>query len=461
MKKNIKFGFILFYTIIYGINSEILSDELKKLENLVSSHPETKSLSIQVLSKISDSNHSDVYPDPKIGIVYKNYPYNRELKRTPTDPNTPGMTGIEYSISQPIPFPGKKTNERKIKLAEVNEVKEESALKTSSFIEKFLNLKLNADIQEKRMIYLKEMSELYKSLGRVSGASYITGKTDFDTSNMYHLDSLMISEKAKEAEYTLAGINSDLAYYLPYLDSKEKMNLEQLFVELETDLEQVNRISPDFGEHPLVKLSNSIREKRIREKTRGDQDHYPDFEVFASYLKRKNIQYMFDGGYLGNYSIMDSTEYRGDLFSMGATMKIPVWSLSKNSDLQDQNRKKIQEAELFLEKTELLLQTEWKKNISLYYGIKERHSMLSGEHITILEKSLNSIKANYQAGKGNYEKIAKIKSEYLKAKIEMEELRGRQYSILITLGSLMGKYSQLFTDQLFNPNGENNANVSN
>ena len=146
---------------------------------------------------------------------------------------------------------------------------------------------------------------------------------------------------------------------------------------------------------------------------------------------------------------------------MGATMKIPVWSLSKNSDLQDQNRKKIQEAELFLEKTELLLQTEWKKNISLYYGIKERHSMLSGEHITILEKSLNSTKANYQAGKGNYEKIAKIKSEYLKAKIEMEELRGRQYSILITLGSLMGKYSQLFTDQLFNPNGENNANVSN
>ena len=45
-----------------------------QLENLISLHPEIKSLDAELNSKRANAGHETTYPDPKIGVAFRNYP---------------------------------------------------------------------------------------------------------------------------------------------------------------------------------------------------------------------------------------------------------------------------------------------------------------------------------------------------------------------------------------------------
>ncbi|EOQ95980.1 hypothetical protein LEP1GSC195_2419 [Leptospira wolbachii serovar Codice str. CDC] len=85
-----------------------------KIQMLLGSHPELLVKYLESKEKHHRSEHADVYPDPKFGFAYRSYPYRGDVTRERSRPDTPGMTGNEYSISQEIPFPGKLDLEKQI-----------------------------------------------------------------------------------------------------------------------------------------------------------------------------------------------------------------------------------------------------------------------------------------------------------------------------------------------------------
>jgi outer membrane protein, heavy metal efflux system len=425
-----------------------------QIRNLLVSHPEIQGYLSKFRSKKFDENHSDVYPDPKFGIAYRNYPYNKKLIRKDSNADTPSMTGMEYTVSQEIPFPGKLDLIRKNKKNEIQEIDTENSLKVSNFIENYLTLKIQYFLNQKRLNHYRSLKEILISLSKIKSASYIAGKSDLSSSNQYNIDAIVMDQKIKEAEYNISSIEASIEYYETTKELKDFL-IKEYIIFLDLESKKFNKIQSD-DYHPILKLAEIFQQKSLIEKKQANIEHFPDSEVFVSYLKRKNIQYVFDGGYIGDYSIMDTTEFRGDLFSFGITMKIPVWSNVKNHSLSKRSSENLKGSEFNYNRTKLWLYTERKKNLALYQGLKDRYKLLSEDHIKILDKSLSSLKANYQSGKGNFESLGKLKIEYYKTLLEQEDIAEKKYLVLINLCSLYSVFSDYYIEIVQGVENESN-----
>ncbi|MDX1957235.1 MAG: transporter, partial [Leptospiraceae bacterium] len=86
------------FLFIFQLTTVVYSEELDMvLNNLIETHPEIQSIKSELKSKRANAEHDTTYPDPKIGVAFRNYP-TRSYSLNDRAYDTPSMTGIEYSI---------------------------------------------------------------------------------------------------------------------------------------------------------------------------------------------------------------------------------------------------------------------------------------------------------------------------------------------------------------------------
>jgi cobalt-zinc-cadmium efflux system outer membrane protein len=90
-------------------------------------------------------------------------------------------------------------------------------------------------------------------------------------------------------------------------------------------------------ENPNYKLASVAIERAKNESKLSSILHAPDTEIFFAYMKRRNQIVTVDNGPL-DYRIMDNTEYRGNLFSFGINVRVPVWSFFSSHDLKERSQ---------------------------------------------------------------------------------------------------------------------------
>ncbi len=407
-------------------------------ETLLKDHPEIRALDSELKSKKSDGDHKTTYPDPKIGFAYRNYPYSRDGRFIDSKPNTPTMTGIEYSISQEIPFPGKLTMEGKIGKLAALEFEHFSKLQKNKFLKEFYLLLLRLHLTENKIAWNKSASEIISSIEKISKANYSAGKNPYVQVLKNKINLTMTKDKGIELALTKDSLKSSIKYFSdPVQIDFDKIHKNDIIKFLNSKKDEM--ASDDFKklENQLVKnpnllLSETTLQKNKQEEKLAKLSHLPETEVFFSYMKRRDQKFALDSGPL-DYKIMDSTEFRGDLMSFGLTMRVPVWSMLTKSHLSDREEERVKAGSSENQKRFIELETVFKNAITLYNGADNQLKLHDEFLIPQLKQAQIAQSAVYQNRKSDLSETLELKLEFYNSHFVREDLLEKKYTSLLTI----------------------------
>ncbi|PJZ44694.1 TolC family protein [Leptospira brenneri] len=404
-----------------------------KIRLLLGSHPELLVKFLESREKRHRSEHADVYPDPKIGFAYRSYPYRGDISRDRSRPDTPGMTGNEYSFSQEIPFPGKLDLEKQIiqKDSELDHFNAEWI--QNQFIRNYFETILIRSALLREIADLESLGKSITTGTRLESNQYSAGKTNISGT----LRILNLKEKIKDRlllrNTQLSELISKTSYFS--LDQSSYLISEEEILKYLSQKE--NGLTKDYSEmditnSPYLRYAEVNVEKAEVEAKKEKILHYPETELFISYMQRRKKPFLLDSGPL-SYSIMDNPEFSGDLWSAGITLRIPVWSLAKAGELDRSNVIKVNRMQLEKTKQKYFLETELKTSVQAWMGNKERSENFQNSVLPTYKKSISSSTLAYARGDLSLTEIYQFLTESMEVKSSSHEVSLNRWLSLIKI----------------------------
>lgn len=160
-------------------------------------------------------------------------------------------------------------------------------------------------------------------------------------------------------------------------------------------------------------------------------------------MKRKPQTFALDSGPL-NYSLMDTTEYRGDLFSFGVNMRVPVWSALKWNSITGETEHLAEVGKDSVDKTRAQMVSEINRGIEVIRGTSNQIQIIEKKLIPEMEKAARASASLYAPGKANLQDTLLAQTEVLNAKIRLEDLRERKNESILNMLKLL---SIIYQDQ--------------
>ncbi|WCL50468.1 TolC family protein [Leptospira sp. GIMC2001] len=388
---------------IYIFSTSLSADDRSNLQALLTGHPELESIRNELISLRFESNHADVYPDPKIGYALVNMPRRDGFTATPRNQrDSPMMSGQEFSISQEIPYPGKLDAESRLALRKSESFQIYMQVVENQFVASFIREWINQkNLQEEYNLRIK-IHNLYKTLENILKSSdnkkeFLKVRNESLSSEKKILEIKTELDKSKDAiEYYKSN---DKSIYLEINQINLYGVLDNLYNELsstiESDINNLAERSPD------IRLSQSeVNVSKLSQELDGIR-HYPDMEIFLSYLKR-NINR------LPEFNPTDPAmneiypqEYRGDLISFGVSFRIPVWSLAKQKDLNNASMANYQKSQSIAETKRKRIHNILKLSLNEFNNQSKQLEFYDKKLITGLRGSYSSYQASYSASQGD------------------------------------------------------------
>jgi outer membrane protein TolC len=413
------------------------------LHILATEHPEAKSLFLSSSAHKAHADASGILPDPKIGFAYRNYPTKYGYALNDRELNTPTMTGMEFSVAQEFPYPGKLGTE--IKVAHYQHSQANLIyLDGINFLASEMLLELNKsrkthermEINDRIIVLLnaqKSIVDGYYSSGMAPQTQLLKAaivKTEALSRNIEY------KTQARESEARIGY------FLLPEKISRKDLNQ----LDLDAYLELSQKYFLELSEKKSATIESSPKylifaedEKRLKEQAHLTKFNIaPQTEVFFSYMKRRPQTFALDQGPL-DVRFMDVTEYRGDLFSFGLNMRVPVWSALNWDSITEETEQNAKAGVISKERVIIQLTSEFDKGISTINGTREQIEILEKNLIPQLEKSVTASMSLYGPGKANLQESILSKVEVLNAKIKLIELQEKRNEAILELLRLIGK----------------------
>ncbi|TGK13297.1 TolC family protein [Leptospira stimsonii] len=437
----------IYYTIlIYFFSFSIFAegkDVRSILELVAKEHPEAKSLGHLTHAHQSHSDATGILPDPKIGVAYRNFPTRNGYSLNDRPLDTPTMTGVEFSLSQEFPFPGKLGSEQKISIY----MEKEAGFRYLSGINRLLGDFLSKLNRFQRLQNKKELNskilQILSSQKNISESYYSSGNVSLAGSIKASIAKTESFEKETEYNTNLKDLFSQLSYFriqdkLSFEDFSS-LDLDRYFKENESKIlsfansfESAARANPDYR-------SFLTEEKRLKESAKLSKlSLLPQTEVFVSYMNRRNQNFSIDRGPL-DYRIMDTTEYRGDLFSFGINMRIPVWSALKWESITGQYEREADAGKESAEKVKMQVISDLNRNFELIRGYETQIEIIQRKLIPELERAVRANASLYVPGKASPLDILSTQVEVIQARIRKEDLIERKNESFINILQILSQ----------------------
>ncbi|MCB1173368.1 MAG: TolC family protein [Leptospiraceae bacterium] len=283
------------------------------------SHPRIRSLGQNLQSANQKALYQDYrYPDPAFGVAYSNIPYKKDLRfqrdRTP-------MSGIEFRLSQPIPFPGKLGLDADISHIQSHIARLQLEQGKNQLIAEWLRTLVDYHWLQAQFQWTQTMQQKIKLMADSARNYYAIGRLSLDQVQFASITSDQYKDKLVLLEGQLQSRQSSYRYF-DQTDSPQSP-LDQLSrdLELQKYLDTIKKAANDprldLKESSLTFALQQALARQAEKKTRRAQLNYlPDSELFASYRKREFV---------------DNDPVAGeDFISFGITMKIPLWTALSN-----------------------------------------------------------------------------------------------------------------------------------
>ena len=433
---------------IFHLTMVIHSQEMDtQLENLISAHPEIQSLNAELNSKRANAGHETTYPDPKIGVAFRNYP-TRSYSFNDRAYDTPSMTGIEYSISQEIPFPGRLTLQGKVSKLNEMEFLHFSRSRKNQFLLEYLTQLIRLKTTERKILLNSLIRKTLESQKVISSSTFATGNSALSKTLKLQVEVTRSEERGIEYDRDKKTSLASLEYF-----KTESSNLSKIleadtgkYLSEKANFIKLNKenLKQNLVENPNYKLASVAIERAKNESKLSSLLHAPDTEIFFAYMRRRNQIVTVDNGPL-NYQIMDNTEYRGDLFSVGMNVRVPVWSFFSSHELKERSNENTRSKAFELEKNKLFLESNFDKLISTLESLDLQIELYQKRLIPELNKSLSALSSQYASGKLDLIEVLSTKVELQNAYITEEELLEKKKITTLLILEL--------TDNLLKPTG--------
>ncbi|MEM7183651.1 MAG: TolC family protein [Spirochaetota bacterium] len=411
---------VLFITHIDATENRIT----KSLLHLSSKHPRLQAATQQLAGRILASKYASwKYPDPKLGVAWLNYPYKKDLRFL--EDKTP-MTGIEFRLTQAIPFPGRLTVQADIADSEVRQSRLQFALEKNKLAKKFLTLLLEIKSLLQITSLAREFEQKMILTADLATTKYSVGKGDLSDVSKAKLKRKAYTEKKVRFEGLLRSQKIAFSYFVP--EEKQADNLLSENVKFFADLQKYLLLINTKVHNPSINIQKQSLLVAIQ-KERGDThsfsaklaryDYLPDFEVFAAYRKRAYIA---------------SDPVPGENFmSAGVAMRIPLWSALANHH-------KVAAKQKAYRSSQYLVQDSLQSDSSLFEAAKvhfqtlqERIKIYKENLLVDAQESLESTRLAYETGKSDFDSFLQAWDTlyHLKAGIiRLQEERDKQLLLM-------------------------------
>ncbi|MBE7411622.1 MAG: TolC family protein [Leptospiraceae bacterium] len=436
-----KYLYIVVCTFTFIAIESIAADSLEDIsKTILKKHPEILSLESELISRKSDSVHKSTYPDPKIGIAYRSYPYSKDGRFENSSTRNTSMAGIEYSFSQEIPFPGKISSERTLGNLTAIEFEHYTKMQKNRFLKDFYILLLKLHITENKIKWNSSILNTLVSIEKVAKANYSAGKIPYIDVVKNKINITITKDKEIELNQTKNSIVASLKYYTDPIGEKTDRITQINFLNFlkekknKIELENLQSVKKFLKKNPVLLFSEASIQKSKAEEKVTQFSHLPETEVFFAYMKRKDQKFAVDQGPL-EYRIMDQTEYRGDLMSFGLTMRVPVWSLLTRSALNEREEEKVKMSVSETKKREIELETNFTNFISQYQGADKQLKL----HDEILIPQLQQAQIAQNTSLGKISDISgslQLKMDLYNSHLTREDLLEKKYTSLISIFEL-------------------------
>ncbi len=386
-------------------------------------HPRVLERAGELASRLAAANYSSSrYPDPGFGVAWSNYPYKKDLRLI--DDQTP-MTGVEISVSQPIPFPGRLSLESKIADVDANASRLRLAIEKNQLAREFLDTLLETRSAKQTHELARGFSERIQLVAEVANARYAVGKGDLSDVSKAGVNYAVFQDRVRELEASLETRSRRLLYYLEgdaetTAGDALRARLSPVFAQSEALPRYVRGLRewidsrPDgatrVGERSLsAALAGLEIDRQEKEKHLARMQYLPDFELFASYRRRADIA--------------NDPAQGEDFMSFGFKMRVPLWSaLSNHSNVEA--REELQTSARFSQRN--IIQRER----SLFDAariearvIDERLKLYTESLIPQASQSADSARLAYENGRADFDTF--LSSWDLLYSLEAERIRLR------------------------------------
>lgn len=142
-------------------------------------------------------------------------------------------------------------------------------------------------------------------------------------------------------------------------------------------------------------------------------------------MKRRSQTFALDKGPL-DFAPMDVTEYRGDLFSFGLNMRVPVWSALKWDSITGETEHLAVAGRNSVDKIRAEITSELNRSIESLQGLSGQIQIIEKKLLPEMEKAVRASSTLYAPGKTNYQDTLIAQTEVLNTKIRLEEIKEKK-----------------------------------
>ncbi|MCE9499544.1 MAG: TolC family protein, partial [Leptospira sp.] len=361
--------------------------------------------------------------------------------------DTPTMTGIEYSVSQEIPFPGRLTLQGKVGKQNEMEFSHYSKSLKNRFVQDFFTNVIKEKSAEHKIALNKLILKNLESQKNIVASGISSGSSSLSKALKIQVGITMARDRELSFSEDRKTASQSLEYFKPENFPKSD---EKFFTDIRNYLQKkesgilsgIKELRSKLENNPNYRLSIVAAERVKNEGKLASLTHAPDAEVFFAYMKRRRQNFAIDNGPL-NYQIMDTTEYRDDLFSFGVNVRVPVWSFFKSKDLSERSNENSKSKQFEIEKNRLYLESSLSKQLARLNSVNEQLDLHTKELVPQSEKTIAALSSQYNSKKIDLAEVWVSKLELLNIHITQEELLEKKY---LTLLSILELTDDLYQD---------------
>jgi len=419
MKNHIFIFIIILYlstNILYSEESIDNNAFYLDLKAILENHPKIQSQTMKLAYKLQEYKYNkSYYPDPRFGIRWSNVPYNKKLlfefDKSP-------MSGIEYSLIQPIPTPGKLTLKSNITQKEIELERIKLQEEYNKTTEKILMLLVSYYTSKEIYSILENYYNKFKILTESSKAKYSTGKGTYTDLSKAILLENKLNEEMIVINGTIENLKENLSYYYSiinqtnYEGSSYNDSIKQYIDMLYQQAKEDTIYNTTY--YNFAKILPELDEKKIQLQ---QYEYYPDFELFLSYRETKKIQ--------------DDPKSGENFMSAGISFRIPLWSAFSNPKAVQSQEYNFKKSQYELKEVELNLKTKLKELKIEIQTLKNRQDLYKNVLIPQAELSYNSGLKNYMVGKIDFEGFSLILEDLLNLEKEYLNIQKKYHLKMI------------------------------
>ncbi|HMU84735.1 MAG TPA: TolC family protein [Leptospiraceae bacterium] len=362
------------------------------LEEIIDQHPLVQSQSATAgASRHAARSTMFGYPDPEIEISRSR---GREdmIQALPDQMvDRKKITGSEFEVRQPIPFPGKGTVESLRLGAKADEETLRIRLIKNRMAREFLMLRTRERLIQARIKLNSQTQERLRTLETLARIRYETGKTPLVDLSMVHVRESEAALAVNQAQSEYASVHRAVEYYTTSSGETHNMSDDQVDSELAELETRVRNLAAKFEEHSLeMKMAESQIKQGDLDDTRAWMNYLPDFEVFAGYGKENK----------SSAGLRDWTSEK--FYKAGVTIRVPLWTAFTNHWNILEKSGNLEAARLRLADARLKAKTDLQASLDRMDGIKKGLRLHDQSLIPGAMNAHEAARISYANGKADF-----------------------------------------------------------